>query len=93
MDEIVGALERIGCVDVAQLTQRAIGHRLLIGLLRGLLLIGIGDEYIGLMKRIKVNAQGLSAAQLTDALGFAARAAAITCSRRGADLPRRSELN
>jgi fructokinase len=27
-----------------------------------------------------------------DALGFAARAAAITCSRRGADLPRRREL-
>ena len=37
--------------------------------------------------------QNLSAAQLTDALGFAARAAAITCSRRGADLPRRAELN
>jgi len=29
---------------------------------------------------------------LADALGFAARAAAITCSRRGADLPRRAEL-
>lgn len=29
---------------------------------------------------------------LQDAMGFAARAAAITCSRRGADLPRRSEL-
>ena len=29
---------------------------------------------------------------LRDALGFAARAAAITCSRRGADMPRRSEL-
>ena len=29
---------------------------------------------------------------LQQALGFAARAAAITCSRRGADLPRRSEL-
>jgi len=29
---------------------------------------------------------------LADALGFAARAAAITCSRRGADLPRRLEL-
>ena len=37
--------------------------------------------------------QNLSAAQITDALTFAARAAAITCSRRGADLPRRSELN
>lgn len=34
----------------------------------------------------------LDAAALADALGFAARAAAITCSRRGADLPRRSEL-
>ena len=37
--------------------------------------------------------QGLTAVQLTDALMFAARAAAITCSRRGADLPRRAELN
>jgi fructokinase len=34
----------------------------------------------------------LDEAALRDALGFAARAAAITCSRRGADLPRRSEL-
>ena len=34
----------------------------------------------------------LSAEQLRDALGFAARAAAITCSRRGADMPRRAEL-
>jgi fructokinase len=35
----------------------------------------------------------LSEAQWRDVLGFAARAAAITCSRRGADMPRRSELN
>lgn len=35
---------------------------------------------------------GLSAANLQDALGFAASAAAITCSRRGADMPRRNEL-
>ena len=35
---------------------------------------------------------GLSEAALAAALGFAGRAAAITCSRRGADLPRRSEL-
>lgn len=34
----------------------------------------------------------LAAAQLKDALAFASRAAAITCSRRGADLPRRGEL-
>lgn len=37
--------------------------------------------------------RGLSAAPLDQALRFAARAAAITCSRRGADLPRRHELN
>ena len=34
----------------------------------------------------------LDASALASALGFAARAAAITCSRRGADLPRRAEL-
>lgn len=36
--------------------------------------------------------EALTHAQLESALGFAARAAAITCSRRGADMPRRSEL-
>jgi fructokinase len=35
----------------------------------------------------------LAAPELRDMLGFATRAAAITCSRRGADLPRRSELS
>ena len=34
----------------------------------------------------------LDSASLGDMLGFATRAAAITCSRRGADLPRRGEL-
>jgi len=34
----------------------------------------------------------LDAAQLQRVLSFAAQAAAITCSRRGADLPRRGEL-
>ena len=29
---------------------------------------------------------------LAEALAFAARAAAITCSRRGADMPRRAEV-
>ena len=35
---------------------------------------------------------GLGADDLRAALSFASRAAAITCSRRGADLPRRAEL-
>ena len=35
---------------------------------------------------------GIDDAALGDALGFAGRAAAITCGRRGADLPRRGEL-
>ena len=34
----------------------------------------------------------LTADEIGQALGFAARAAAITCSRRGADMPRRAEL-
>ncbi len=34
----------------------------------------------------------LSAAEVEATLAFAARAAAITCSRRGADMPRRAEL-
>lgn len=37
--------------------------------------------------------QALSGPDLESALGFAARAAAITCSRRGADMPRRGELD
>jgi fructokinase len=37
--------------------------------------------------------RGMPLAAWTDILDFAARAAAITCSRRGADLPRRAELN
>lgn len=36
--------------------------------------------------------RSLDAVALHDALAFASRAAAITCSRRGADLPRRHEL-
>ncbi len=38
-------------------------------------------------------AKDLTGDQITDLLSFAARAAAVTCSRRGADLPFRSELD
>jgi fructokinase len=36
--------------------------------------------------------QQIDLAALREALAFAAQAAALTCSRRGADLPRRAEL-
>ena len=36
--------------------------------------------------------RGMGATTLLDAMRFATQAAAITCSRRGADLPRRAEL-
>jgi len=36
--------------------------------------------------------RGMGTATLLDAMRFATQAAAITCSRRGADLPRRAEL-
>ena len=63
--------------------------------------VGAGDTFQAalltwLAERDALSGRAIAAldgAQLADALNFAARAAAITCSRRGADLPRRSELN
>jgi len=63
--------------------------------------VGAGDTFHAalitwLAERLALNPTALAALaplELRDALGFAARAAAITCSRRGADMPRRSELN
>jgi fructokinase len=62
--------------------------------------VGAGDTFqAGLLswlaRRGLLSRQGLAsldAAALADALDFAARAAAITCTRRGADLPRLAEL-
>ena len=62
--------------------------------------VGAGDTFQAalltwLAERDAVSGAGLaalSADAVRDALGFAARAAAITCSRRGADMPRRAEL-
>jgi fructokinase len=62
--------------------------------------VGAGDTFQAalltwLAEHGALNAQALATltqAGLHAALTFAARAAAITCSRRGADMPRRSEL-
>jgi fructokinase len=62
--------------------------------------VGAGDTFqAALLTRLEeLNAlspagvRGLPGKLLLDAMRFAAEAAAITCSRRGADLPRRSEL-
>lgn len=62
--------------------------------------VGAGDTFqaallTALAERGLLSAQGLAALQpgtLQEVLGFACHAAAVTCSRRGADLPRRAEL-
>lgn len=62
--------------------------------------VGAGDTFqASLLARLKESdaldgdaAGRLDEAALGDLLGFAVRAAAITCSRRGADLPRRADL-
>jgi len=62
--------------------------------------VGAGDTFQAALltwlaehDRLSVPAlHALSVAELESALGFAARAAAVTCSRRGADMPRRREL-
>jgi len=62
--------------------------------------VGAGDTFQAALLTWLAERDALAAASLAalskdalaQALGFAARAAAITCSRRGADMPRRAEL-
>lgn len=62
--------------------------------------VGAGDTFQAALLTWLAERDALAAASLAalskdalaEALGFAARAAAITCSRRGADMPRRAEL-
>jgi fructokinase len=62
--------------------------------------VGAGDTFqAGLLTRLDelgalspAGVRGMSAEVLLDAMRFASEAAAITCSRRGADLPRRAEM-
>jgi fructokinase len=63
--------------------------------------VGAGDTFQAalltwLAEHDRLSIDGVTALQpatLRELLGFASRAAAITCSRRGADLPRRGELD
>jgi len=63
--------------------------------------VGAGDTFQAalltwLAEHGRLSAEGLNALEadaLKNLLAFAARAAAITCSRRGADMPRRAELD
>lgn len=63
--------------------------------------VGAGDTFqaallAGLKEGGHLSAEAagsLNEEALRELLGFAVRAAAITCSRRGADLPRRADLN
>ena len=62
--------------------------------------VGAGDTFqAALLTRLDelgalspAGVRGMGADVLLDAMRFASQAAAITCSRRGADLPRRAEL-
>ena len=62
--------------------------------------VGAGDTFQAallawLAERDRLSADGVGSLDepaLRDLLGFASRAAAITCARRGADLPRRHEV-
>jgi fructokinase len=62
--------------------------------------VGAGDTFqAALLTRLEelgalspAGVRGMAASVLADAMHFASQAAAITCSRRGADLPRRAEL-
>ena len=62
--------------------------------------VGAGDTFqAALLARLDelgvltpAGVRGMDAETLLDAMRFAAQAAAITCSRRGADLPRRAEM-
>ena len=62
--------------------------------------VGAGDTFqAALLTRLDelgalspAGVRGMAAGTLLDAMRFASEAAAITCSRRGADLPRRAEL-
>lgn len=76
-------LVEVGAVPVDVVDTVGAGDAFMAGLLAGLW----QRRFLG-----EVKAQGLDAGQLEEVLGDASRAAALTCSRRGADPPTAAEL-
>jgi fructokinase len=94
------AVATMGEVGALAVTSRGLAARVSAPLTQVVDTVGAGDTFQAalltwLAEHGRLSADGLAtltADDLNALLAFAARAAAITCSRRGADMPRRSEI-
>ena len=94
------AVATMGEVGAMAVTKQGITARVSSPSVKVIDTVGAGDTFQAalltwLAEHGRLSADGLatlSADELNALLAFAARAAAITCSRRGADMPRRNEL-
>jgi fructokinase len=94
------AVATMGEVGAMAVTKEGITARVSSPSVKVIDTVGAGDTFQAalltwLAEHGRLSADGLatlSADELNTLLAFAARAAAITCSRRGADMPRRNEL-
>jgi fructokinase len=95
------AVATMGEVGAMAVTRQGVAARVSARSVKVIDTVGAGDTFqaalltwLGENGRISPDGlASLSADDLNSLLTFAARAAAITCSRRGADMPRRSELS
>jgi fructokinase len=94
------AVATMGDVGARAMTRQGVAARVSSRTVKVIDTVGAGDTFQAalltwLAEHGRLSADGLatlSADDLNGLLTFAARAAAITCSRRGADMPRRGEL-
>jgi fructokinase len=94
------AIATMGELGAVSVTKHGIGARVSARAVKVIDTVGAGDTFQAalltwLAEHGRLSPDGLatlSSDDLEALLTFAARAAAITCSRRGADMPRRSEL-
>jgi fructokinase len=95
------AVATMGEVGAMAMTRQGVAARVSARAVKVIDTVGAGDTFqaalltwLGEHGRLSPDGlASLSADDLDSLLTFAARAAAITCSRRGADMPRRSELS